>query len=502
MTVGIRDRLAQLLREAPDDAEAVEHDGTWWSWGAIRLIAQEIESRFEQAGLGPDARIGMILENRPEHVAVLAAVLAGGRCVVTLSPLQPAVRLAADIARSELPIVIGGPEPLSRDGVLDAVTASGLAVELDVEGKVRELGGAALVDPPTSPGVAIEMLTSGTTGPPKRVRLTVRQLDGSLTSSGQVPREGRLLSRSVSLVATPMVHIGGLWGVLSTLYAGRRIVLMPKFELEPWVGAVERHQLRAAGLVPAALRSVLDAGVPPERLASLQVVTSGTTACPAELADAFFRRYGVRVLMTYGATEFAGAVAGWTMPLHEKWWDTKAGSAGRAFPGVELRVTGTDGAEMPVGESGLLEVRTAQSAGGSREWVRTSDLARIDDDRFVWIVGRADDAIVRGGFKVQPDTVRRVLESHPAVREAAVAGLPDERLGAVPVAAVEIEPGHPAPDVAELIALCRTELTPYEVPRHVLVVDALPRTPSTKVSRVDLLDLVRATLNPLEPKES
>jgi acyl-coenzyme A synthetase/AMP-(fatty) acid ligase len=299
-----------------------------------------------------------------------------------------------------------------------------------------------------------------------------------------------------------MVHIGGLWGVLSTLYAGRRIVLMPKFELEPWVGAVERHQLRAAGLVPAALRSVLDAGVPPERLASLQVVTSGTTACPAELADAFFRRYGVRVLMTYGATEFAGAVAGWTMPLHEKWWDTKAGSAGRAFPGVELRVTGTDGAEMPVGESGLLEVRTAQSAGGSREWVRTSDLARIDDDRFVWIVGRADDAIVRGGFKVQPDTVRRVLESHPAVREAAVAGLPDERLGAVPVAAVEIEPGHPAPDVAELIALCRTELTPYEVPRHVLVVDALPRTPSTKVSRVDLLDLVRATLNPLEPKES
>jgi acyl-coenzyme A synthetase/AMP-(fatty) acid ligase len=260
------------------------------------------------------------------------------------------------------------------------------------------------------------------------------------------------------------------------------------------VSAVERHRLRAAGLVPAALRSVLDADVPAERLASLQVVTSGTTACPAELADAFFRRYGVRVLMTYGATEFAGAVAGWTMPLHEKWWDTKAGSAGRAFPGVELRVTGTDGAELPAGESGLLEIRSGQAAQGRDEWVRTSDLARIDADRFVWILGRADDAIVRGGFKIQPETVKRALELHPAVREAAVAGLPDERLGAVPVAAVEIEPGHVAPDVAELIALCRSELTPYEVPKHVLVVDALPRTPSTKVSRVELLDLVRATL--------
>jgi acyl-coenzyme A synthetase/AMP-(fatty) acid ligase len=90
--------------------------------------------------------------------------------------------------------------------------------------------------------------------------------------------------------------------------------------------------------------------------------------------------------------------------------------------------------------------------------------------------------------------VRRVLESHPAVREAAVAGLPDERLGAVPVAAVETEPGHPTPSVADLIALCRAELTPYEVPKHVLVFDALPRTPSTKVSRVELLDMIRSTL--------
>lgn len=272
------------------------------------------------------------------------------------------------------------------------------------------------------------------------------------------------------------------------------MLLMPKFAVEPWVSAVERHRLRAASLVPAAIRAVLDADVPKARLASLQVITSGTAPCPAELADAFFLTYGIPVLMTYGATEFAGAVVGWTLPLHERWWRRKAGSAGRAFDGVELRVTGEDGAELPVGRTGRLEVRTEQSTRGGRDWTRTSDLARIDADRFVWIEGRADDAIIRGGFKVQPETVKRVLETHPAVREAAVAGLPDARLGEVPVAAVEVEQRQPAPDTAELVALCRARLTPYEVPAHIVVVDALPRTPSSKVSRVELLDLVRGRL--------
>jgi acyl-coenzyme A synthetase/AMP-(fatty) acid ligase len=370
-------------------------------------------------------------------------------------------------------------------------------VELSPEGAVREIGGSVPPDHATSPGIAIEMLTSGTTGPPKRIRLSTRQLDGSIDSSGQKPRDGRLLSSSVGVVATPMVHIGGMWGAIGTLSAGRRIVLMPKFELEQWVSAVERYRPRAAGLVPAALRAVLDAEVPAERLKSLQVVTSGTTACPPELADRFFRTYGIRVLMTYGATEFAGAVAGWTYQLHKDWWDIKAGSTGRPFGDAALRVTGADGGELPAGETGHLEVRTRQSAQGENAWVRTSDLARIDEDGFLWITGRADDAIVRGGFKVQPDTVREALESHPAVREAGVAGLPDDRLGAVPVAAVELEPGVEVDEatlVPELITWCRAELTPYEVPKHVVVVDELPRTPSMKVSRVDLVELVRGRL--------
>jgi acyl-CoA synthetase (AMP-forming)/AMP-acid ligase II len=126
--------------------------------------------------------------------------------------------------------------------------------------------------------------------------------------------------------------------------------------------------------------------------------------------------------------------------------------------------------------------------------VRTADLASLDNDGFLWISGRADDAIIRGGFKVHPDTVRKVLEQHPAILEAAVAGLPDARLGAVPVAAVELRAGATAPSREELIALCRAHLTPYEVPVHVVVLDELPRTPSSKVSRLELLELIQSRL--------
>jgi long-chain acyl-CoA synthetase len=287
-----------------------------------------------------------------------------------------------------------------------------------------------------------------------------------------------------------MVHIGGMWAVVSSLYAGRRVVLMPRFQVGPWVSAVERHRPKAAALVPAALRSVLDAATPADKLSSLRVVTSGTTYCPPDLAEAFYDTYGIPVLMTYGATEFAGALAAWTLPMHREWWAAKRGSAGRPVPGVEMRVV--DEAGRPAGPrvSGHLEVRSAQSPRGATAWVRTSDLARIDEDGFLFIVGRADDTIIRGGFKVRPQQVREALERHPAVAEAAVVALPDDRLGQVPAAAVELRPGTSAPDVAELIAACRQVLTPYEVPVHVAILEELPRTPSHKVSRADLAKLL------------
>jgi len=136
---------------------------------------------------------------------------------------------------------------------------------------------------------------------------------------------------------------------------------------------------------------------------------------------------------------------------------------------------------------GLLEVRGAQ-LGAGQGWVRTTDLATIDDDGFVWIKGRIDDAIVRGGFKIVPTELQRVFDSHPAIRESAVVGLPDHRLGAVPVVAVELNEGAGA-TVEELMDFARQNLIGYQVPTQIRIVEALPRTPSLKVSRPLVVEL-------------
>jgi acyl-CoA synthetase (AMP-forming)/AMP-acid ligase II len=229
---------------------------------------------------------------------------------------------------------------------------------------------------------------------------------------------------------------------------------------------------------------VLEADLDPGDLSSVRSVISGTAPLSPDDADAFLAKYGVPVLIAYAATEFGGGVAGWNLSDHEQFWATKRGSVGRAHAGCELQVVDPEtGAVLAPGEEGLLEVK-ARQMGDEAGWTRTTDLARLDDDGFLWILGRADQAIIRGGFKIQPEEVRRALERDPRVRGAAVVSRPDARLGAVPVAAVELRPGPTSATPDDLLAAAGQLLSRYELPAEVLVVEALPRTPSGKVDLV------------------
>ena len=272
------------------------------------------------------------------------------------------------------------------------------------------------------PGVAVRMLTSGTTGPPKRVDLTYDMLAHSVMGPGAdrspAPTE---LRRGVAIVNSPLVHIGGVFRILQCVAEARPFVLLERFELNRWAEAVRAHRPRAVSLVPTALRMVLHSDLPREDLASIRAVTSGTAPLSPDDSDAFTEKYGIPVLTSYAATEFGGGVAGWTLADHQKYWRAKRGSVGRANPGAQLRVVGDDGSPLGPDQIGLLEVKPAQ-LGPSADWMRTTDMARIDADGFLWIIGRADQAIIRGGFKVMPDDVRSALESHPAVAGAAVVG--------------------------------------------------------------------------------
>lgn len=275
---------------------------------------------------------------------------------------------------------------------------------------------------------------------------------------------------------SPLVHVGGVFRVLLCIAEARPFVLLPKFDLTRWADAVREHQPRAVSLVPAALRMVLHSDLTRDDLAGVRAVTSGTAPLSADDADAFTEKFGIPVLTSYAATEFGGGVASWTLADHQRYWKAKRGSVGRANPGAQLRVVDEDGHVLGPDTKGLLEVKPAQFDAGA-DWLRTTDLARIDADGFVWILGRADQAIIRGGFKVMPDDVRTALESHPAVRGAAVIGMPDERLGETPVAMVEL---HGTATVDGLLAYLGGRLARYEIPTDISLVETIPRTPSGK----------------------
>ncbi|MFC8430070.1 class I adenylate-forming enzyme family protein [Streptomyces sp. NPDC057253] len=479
--MGLRTQLQALLAAAPSSDPAAGLGDEWWTWGQIRGIAESVDDLCDRLGLTEGARVGLLLQNRPEFVGLLIGVLMSGRCVTTFNPLQPPARLSADIVKNAPPVVIGLRNVVGVPEVRAAIEAHGVAVVAEPDGRLDSGPAVPGTEEGYAPGTAVEMLTSGTTGPPKRVRLGYAQFDSAFAAqgSGGVPR----FTKSVGIVSAPMVHSGGLWHVISTVLSGRRLVLLERFRVADWVAAVERYRPKFVSLVPAALQLVVDADVPKESLSSLKAITSGTAACPPELIDTFVDKYGIRVLATYGATEFAGAIAAWTYADHEKWYDAKRGSVGRPFKGVRVRATAAEtGEPRPPGEVGRLQVRSAQTGG---RWTTTSDLGRIDEDGFLFITGRADAAILRGGFKVHPDKVEQVLQSHPAVRAAAVAGIADQRLGQVPVAVVELADGA-AVTPAELLQACRVELTPYEIPVAVEIVDRLPRTPSMKISRAEV----------------
>jgi long-chain acyl-CoA synthetase len=282
----------------------------------------------------------------------------------------------------------------------------------------------------------------------------------------------------VAIVNSPLVHIGGVFRVLQCVTEARPFVLLERFELNRWADAVRRHRPRAASLVPAALRTVLHSDLRREDLESIRAVTSGTAPLSADDADAFTEKFGIPVLTSYATTEFGGGVAGWTLADHQKYWHAKRGSAGRANPGAQLRVVDDGGTPLGPDQVGILEVKPGQF-GPSADWIRTTDLARIDADGFLWVLGRTDQAIIRGGFKVMPDDVRTALESHPAVAGASVVGRCDDRLGETPVAMVELrEPGSLGADA--LVEYLRTRLARYEIPTEIAIVDAIPRTPSGK----------------------
>jgi len=486
--------LSDLLNgvvEIDPTAEVIDFNAAWSTWGDLKLTIDGIKSALAELGLGEGARIGVMIRNHPDVLAAILAAVAVDGTMVSINHVLPEDKLRADLEKLDLPVVIGIDEDFSRPGLLDTLKAAGTAIIETgpvLKGARLRPGFETITGTKIrreQPGVIIEMLTSGTTGTPKRIPLKRDAFLQSFKSAmsyetSRNPDDPPKLRSGVQLLNSPMAHIGGLWHALSTILAGRKVCIIEKFSVESWRDAVVRHRPKVAGAVPTGLRMILDADLPRDVFSSLVALRTGAQPLDPAITQEFLDRYDLPVLQNYGATEFSGAVAGWSLPDFRQHYASKPGSVGRFQPGVTGRVVDPEtGGELAPGEEGVLEMKARQFGNGGA-WLRTTDRAVIDADGFLFIRGRADNAILRGGFKVHPDDVNAVLESHPAVREAVVVGLADRRLGAVPVAAIMLRSGAAKPSEDDLKAFAKQKLIAYQVPVRFVYVDDVPRTPSLK----------------------
>jgi acyl-CoA synthetase (AMP-forming)/AMP-acid ligase II len=482
----LSDTVSAALQGHPADL-AMEFHGQSVPWGYVETVAAAVDAALTAAGIGPCTPVGMAPRNRPSFCAALLALLAGRRSIVMVYAFQSQTAMAADLARQTLPAVIvdaqdlGEPilsalDPATVVLVLDGDLQAGEPVRVLRDGAGRD---RAHLRGPTSEPI-LEMLTSGTTGAPKRHPVTYSILEKGVVS-GSVLDQGKGSGAPFppGTVNFPISNISGIYSYLAMAAARRPVMLMEKFNLDEWRAFVRRHRPVAVVLPPAGVRMMLDAHVPPAEMAGVRYVMAGTSAIDRDTHAEFERTYGVSILLSYGATEFCGAATTMTAELHGEFGAAKFGSVGKPCPGNDVRIVDPE-TRQPVlaDETGLLEVRIGAIGP---DYIKTTDLGMIDQDGFLFIKGRADGVISRGGFKILPSSVEAVLNRYPGVSNAVVVGLPDPRLGQVPVAAVEMEPGRAAPTPAELEAHARAALPSTHIPVRFVVVEALPRTASLKV---------------------
>ena len=491
--------LVRTVMSIDPAAPALELDKHWTSWGELTEIIEAVDAILVANKIPPGTRIGGILRNTPHMAGLIIGTIIGDRCIVTLNPALPDDKLVADIVGLKVPVVVALSADWERPAVIDAVRRVG-ALGIEITGirsepvrVVVQLTGTDFRR--EAAGVGIEMLTSGTTGAPKRIPLKAQNFEQGVLdaaafesrSAADAPR----LSKAVSILNTPFAHIGGIFSLFVTLTAGRKGCMLDRFRVSEFVDAVQRHQPKVVSAPPSALRMILDAGVPKEALSSLVAFRTSTAPLDPDLADQFQDHFGIPVLQNYGATEFAGGVAGWTLPEFLKTGKQRRGSVGKMLAGIDGRIVDPESGEpLPLGEKGILELR-AKHLGDGINWIRTTDLAKMDEEQYLWILGRSDNAIIRGGFKIFPDDVVKVIEGHPAVLEACVVALPDPRLGQVPAAAYRVKSGMDVADNA-LRDYLRQRLTAYQVPVKLMRVDDFPRTPSMKPSQPELKKLFEA----------
>lgn len=484
-------QIRKVLSDRQDEA-AMDFDGVPVTWGEANAMAAAVERALDECGLAERERVGLMGRNRPAHHVALWAIFISNRCVSMVYSAQPPAALAEDLMANRWPVVFGEPKDWTPEVIAaaDAAGAVGFALTGDAAAPLKRVthnerpGPGA--DRSPDDDTVIQLLSSGTTGKPKRISLSRTAVDEMIDRTVTQYSAAGDPTGMPQIMVWPLSSLGGTNASLPSVLLGQRLVIQERFNGPRLLDLIRRHRPQFLSIPPSAIGMLLQLKPSKEDLSSITVFGAGSAPLDPNVHAALEDDYGIPVTQVYGATEFAGIISGWTKDDF-KLMRQKRGSVGRALPGMTIRTVDRDtGEPLPPGQTGLVEAMVPRIGS---DWVRTNDLGRMDEDGFLYLEGRADDAIIRGGFKIVPEEVAEVLRTHPKVADAALIGIKDDRLGEVPAAAVQRRPDTPAPTAEELDAFLRAKLPPYKVPARFAIVDEIPRTESMKPRREGLRQL-------------
>ena len=497
--------LSETAHSSPDKPVAV-FTGGQLTYRELDTTSDRLAASLAAAGIKPGDPVALQLPNIPQFLICYFGILKAGGIVVPLNVLLKAPEVAFHLGDSGARVLITW-DPILAEAVKGA-EAAGLE-EVYAVGHADDSGGAVPFErllaveaahfematrQPTD--TAVIVYTSGTTGRPKGAELTHLQL----YMNADIP--GRLFEvqpDDIVITVLPLFHVFGLSSILDICVRfGCTMSLIPRFTPATVLAAIQRDRATIFEGVPTMFADLLSCpDIDRYDLSSLRIAISGGASIPTPVLDAFEHRFGLVILEGYGLTETASTVT-FNLSEHER----RAYSVGKPIWGTQTQVWDNQGRPLPPGPEHVGEVVTrglhvmkgylhnpqATAATFTGDWLRTGDLGYFDQDGFLFIVSRKKELIIRGGYNVYPSEIENVLHAHPAVAEAAVVGIPDERLGEEVMAVIIPRPTATVLE-AELFSYCGERLAAYKCPRIFEFRAELPKNSLGKILKDELVRL-------------
>jgi long-chain acyl-CoA synthetase len=503
--------LAVILQESAarePDKTAVVLDQLHLSYRELDRLTDQVAFNLRSAGVRRGESIGLMLPNVPEFVITYFGILKAGAVVVPMNPLLKAPEVAHYLGDSDARTLITWAD--SATEALQAVQEVGnvSAYVVNRPGSDSRLEGAQSfqgllqgadgfeMEETMPDDTAVLLFTSGTTGRPKGAELTHFNLFMNCHISGM---HFGVHGTDVVIGVLPLFHAFGQSGVMNiALHFGATLTLLPRFDPAKALELIQRDRVTEISGVPTMFFALLNF---PELdrydTSSLRIASSGGASLPAEVLDAFEKRFGVPILEGYGLSETSPTVTNQSVEQRKPY------SIGKPIWGVKVSIFDEQNQKLPAGKENVGEIvirghdvmkgyykdpeATAEAFKGG--WFHTGDMGYRDAEGFLFIVDRKKELIIRGGFNVYPREIEEVVFSHPAVAEAAVIGVTDERLGEEVMVVVTLKKDQEA-TAEEIIGFCKERLASYKYPRSVVFMDKLPKGATGKIQKKELKSML------------